>query len=170
MSESTTHHPSAGKADTVSGQPARGTTQRRRLLRVGAEVGTAAAALLAGVLLFAPGENRGGHTERPPGVGVPGSGAKDVRLLRPLAAPAVVEPGRATFVWESAGEAVIYRFALVAEDGQVAWSTGTLWNSVVMPGKVAAGLAIGRYYWRVDALLPDLTSATTGEQSVRVEP
>ncbi len=86
-------------------------------------------------------------------------------------APPSAHPGMpVTFRWEGLGDGVLYDFALVAPDGNVIWSTRTTQDSVSLPRNVEAQLGPGRYYWRTDALLPDLTSATTGQQPFQVAP
>jgi len=138
---------------------------RRRLLVV---TGLAAAAVL--VLMVVP---RNG----PPDIA---SRTRDVEAIGPAGisfapeAPpdnAAVRPDTLVFSWTRAGEDATYRITLSTAAGAIVWSEQTMATSLALPDSVAGRLDPGHdYYWQVDALLPDLRSATTGPRRVIAMP
>lgn len=65
--------------------------------------------------------------------------------------------------WRAADDAT-YRVTITSEAGDIVWSTSTGDTTLVVPNNV--GLTGGeRYFWFVDALFSDGTSATTGASS-----
>jgi hypothetical protein len=82
---------------------------------------------------------------------------------------AVVHPETLRLTWSGAGKDATYHVTLSAADGEVLWSGKVTDTSVALPAMATTRLRSGqRYFWRVDALLPDLRAITTGEQSFRV--
>jgi anti-sigma factor RsiW len=77
------------------------------------------------------------------------------------AAGTVVSPNAVVFAWRGAGADVLYRLAVTDAEGKVVWTESTPDTVFNLPRTVALGR--GRtYYWYVDALRPDGSSATTG--------
>lgn len=141
-----------------SARPSRGRAARRRLAWAGFGVAAAAA-----VLLLAPGS-----------APAPAPGPLDVRgpetpLLRAEtpADGAVLRTPAATFAWTSAGEGTLYRFTLSDETGRVVWTTQLRGTRITLPAATAFAMQPGAvHFWRVDALLPDLHSISTGDRRV----
>jgi len=76
---------------------------------------------------------------------------------------ALVRADTVVFRWSKAGEEATYQLTLSSEAGAIVWTERTTATSLGLPSQVARGLEPGRlYYWSVDAVLPDLRSATTG--------
>lgn len=69
------------------------------------------------------------------------------------------------FRWASAGASATYAVTIVDDSGVVVWDARVDSIDVIPPRDVTAKLRSGNiYYWRADALLPDLRTATTGPQ------
>jgi anti-sigma factor RsiW len=69
------------------------------------------------------------------------------------------------FRWSSAGTGATYHFSIVDAVGDAVWSAEVGTNDIVLPAATVAGLrAEATYYWRVDAMLQDLRTASTGPQ------
>ena len=67
--------------------------------------------------------------------------------------------------WGSAGAGATYDVSIVDDAGVVLWNARVDSVTIAPPQDVAARLRPGRtYYWRADALLPDLRTASTGPQ------
>jgi hypothetical protein len=73
------------------------------------------------------------------------------------------------FAWESAGEEAAYRLTMTDEEGQTVWriDTDATWvdppsDLELRPGQI--------YFWYVDAVLSDGTTATTGVNRLRLAP
>jgi anti-sigma factor RsiW len=76
---------------------------------------------------------------------------------------ALVRPDTLAFYWTSAGEQATYQITVSSEAGAIVWTESTRRLDLPLPPAVAERLESGRdYYWQVDALLPDLRSASTG--------
>lgn len=140
------------------GAGARSRSRRRQLL-----VSAALAAAIGGILMVGP------QTARSPAPIYRSAPLEEgARTLRASAGDEL-DLSEPVFRWEAAGEGALYQFVLLASDGEVLWSTRTREDRVRLPESVARTMVDGeRYYWRTDALLGDLSSATTGEQPFRV--
>jgi hypothetical protein len=69
------------------------------------------------------------------------------------------------FRWSSAGPGATYDVTIVDDAGVVLWNSRIDSVGIAPPRDVTERLRAGRtYYWRVDALLPDLRTASTGPQ------
>jgi hypothetical protein len=76
---------------------------------------------------------------------------------------AVVRPDTLAFSWTPVGDEATYRLTISTAAGAIVWSERTTDTSLALPPSVAGRLEAGRdYYWQVEAVLPDLRSATTG--------
>jgi hypothetical protein len=74
---------------------------------------------------------------------------------------ALVDPSSVVFAWRSAGVEVLYRLAVTDAEGTAVWTDSTSDTVLALPRTVA--LRRGQtYYWYVDALHRDGSSATTG--------
>jgi hypothetical protein len=80
-------------------------------------------------------------------------------------AGAVVSVDTLVLRWASAGEGVTYDLSIVDAAGGLVWSARVDSAGIAPPREVTARLQPGStYYWRADALLPDLRTASTGPQ------
>jgi hypothetical protein len=131
--------------------------------------GLLAAAGLAGVLLLSrtsvqpqsssPQIRAAEETSLPP-----------LRTLGPLRGTAV-DPGNLRFIWASISPDVLYQVTLSAADGRVLWTERTSDTVITPPATALGGLQAGQpYFWRVDALLANLQSVTSGDQRFEVAP
>ena len=67
--------------------------------------------------------------------------------------------------WASAGQSATYAVSIVDDSGVVVWDARVDSTDVIPPREITARLRTGiTYYWRADALLPDLRTASTGPQ------
>ena len=67
--------------------------------------------------------------------------------------------------WASAGQGATYDVSIVNDAGALVWSAHVDSAAIAPPRDVTARLRAGStYYWRADALLPDLRTASTGPQ------
>ena len=132
--------------------------------------GGLAAAGLAGLILARPGT-------APDPVAAPSAqpaireGAQDHSGVQVVAPPpgARTAAGALRFTWRAPRAAEMYEVSLSAADGTTLWSTRLPDTTVDVPGEVVRLLKPGaRYFWRVDALLSDLRSVTSDEQSFEV--
>jgi hypothetical protein len=139
----------------------------RRIFPVAA--GLLAAAGLAGVLLLSrtsvqpqsssPQIRAAEETSLPP-----------LRTLGPLRGTAV-DPGNLRFMWASISPDVLYQVTLSAADGRVLWTERTSDTVITPPATALRRLQAGQpYFWRVDALLANLQSVTSGDQRFEVAP
>jgi|tagenome__1003787_1003787.scaffolds.fasta_scaffold20807479_2 hypothetical protein len=138
---------------------------RRNLVPLAA--GLLAAAGLAGVLLLS-------RSAVQPEPAAPPVRAAEETSLPPLsiAEPlpgASVDPGRLRFVWGPVSPDVLYQVTLSAADGRVLWTDRISDTVGVPPAAILRALQPGRlYFWRVDALLANLQSVTSGDQRFQV--
>lgn len=136
-----------------------GMRARRRWLYAGAPL---VAAVVASILLVSQRD-----TETPEqvfGADATVRTSADEGLLQvTIVAPApgsAVRVGNRTFRWRSLGTDVLYRFTLTNQEGEPIFTGDTSDSALTLPGEVALE-PDARYFWRVDALLPDGRSATT---------
>jgi anti-sigma factor RsiW len=137
---------------------------RLRAARGGARrwlpVGVAAAAVLAGIVLLRPG--------RPaPDVVRDAGDERPIAVVVPLDGDTVA--GTPTFVWRPVAGARTYRLTLTSEAGDSVWAATTTDTAVRTPADVALERT-ARYYWYVDALLPDGRSLSTGIREINTGP
>ena len=124
----------------------------------------AAAALL--VLIARP--------PRAPSPGNPivrGAGAESRGVVTSLTPEEGGSVGRAQvrFAWRPAGADASYRVTVTGAAGEVVWQSSTP-DTVATPPRTASLMPGHLYYWRVDALLPDGRSATSGARSFHMGP
>jgi len=134
--------------------------RRRRVVWIGGVALAAAAAITLAVLPRGPEPlGTGADSARAPG----GNGEDVARFAaRTPASGATVVPDTLSFAWESQGDGTVYQLTISDERGAVAWTHRTESTSVMLPAAVGVTLVPGQaYYWRVEALLPDLRTATT---------
>jgi hypothetical protein len=137
----------------------------RRHVRLAA--GLLAAAGLAGVLLLSRSVVQPEHPA-PSIRAVEETSLPPLSILRPLPG-ASVDPRRLRFAWGSVSPDVLYQVTLSAADGRVLWSNRTSDTLVEPPAAILHALQPGqRYFWRVDALLANLQSVTSGDQRFQV--
>ncbi len=128
--------------------------RRRRLLVL---TPVAAAAVAAGILLFAPGS---GEPEDGRAFRAPGEGIQRVEVVAPSNDSTVVSDS-IRFTWRSVGPDVQYALAVTDLNGEPVFSESTSDTTLVF--SVVGNLPSGRtYFWFVDALFTDGESATTG--------
>ena len=67
--------------------------------------------------------------------------------------------------WESAGQGTTYEVSIVDDSGALVWNARVDSVGIAPPREVTDRLRAGStYYWRADALLSDLRTASTGPQ------
>ena len=67
--------------------------------------------------------------------------------------------------WAPAGTGVTYDVSIVDDAGSEIWNERVLITDVSVPPEIRSRLHPGdTYYWRADAVLPDLRTASTGPQ------
>ena len=73
------------------------------------------------------------------------------------------------FAWEAEPEGTVYQLTISDDRGRVVFTTRTADTAFVLPRDSATAITAGPvYYWLVEALLPDLRSATTAARSFTV--
>lgn len=141
---------------------------RRRVRRLAIPV--AAAAAVAAVLLLGPWSQNGsqgpGERVRAPESVSTGEALPTVRALSPVQS-STVEQDSVVFAWEEVGEDAVYRLTVTDESGEPLWFHETAQTSVPLPSDVE--LLPGQdYFWFLDVLQPDGSTASTGVMSFRV--
>jgi hypothetical protein len=138
---------------------------RRRSRRGWIAAGAAAAALLAGVLIWAPGRST------PDGRTVRGGDEQGVSQALVIVSPRereMVPPG-IVLVWRSRPGVATYKLSVANASGDSVWAATTGDTAVGLPETLA--LARGAsYFWYVDALLVEGRSVTSGIHEFRVNP
>ncbi|MFQ5890334.1 MAG: zf-HC2 domain-containing protein [Gemmatimonadota bacterium] len=159
--------PSCRSGVTEAARLLRSRHRRRRWFIAGPAVAAAAAAILifssspTGVPEPADGVVRGGELAE----------SEAVPRITPLAPRpgSVVGTDSIVFLWESVGGRVTYRVTLTLESGDVLWTEDTSDTTIALPSGIE--MAPDRvYFWYVDALMADASSATTGVQEFRTAP
>lgn len=80
-----------------------------------------------------------------------------------------IPPGPISFVWRSAGPGASYTITLQEADGHLVWTSSVGDTVVALPDSIT--LAPGsRWFWSVDALLPNGRSLSTGMQRLTRRP
>ena len=132
---------------------------RRRWFLTG---GSLAAAMLVVVWLVPDWISDFGGTGLTEDATVRASSDEGVPLVSVVAptAGAVLGPDERTFQWESLGPDVLYRITLTDQEGVELWTTDTSDVEATLPADVVLEGG-SRYFWRVDASLPDGRTATT---------
>jgi anti-sigma factor RsiW len=95
-------------------------------------------------------------------------GVPHVTAVAPEIGDTVVAAGM-RLVWRHLAPDARYQISLAAADGAEVWRTTTADTSVVLPDDISL-LPGQTYFWYVDALLPDGSSATTGIRRFTVGP
>jgi|SRR5882724_5472250 len=129
-------------------------------------IGTAAAAAaIVGAVLLGPPHRRpvtsGPDVERTPG------SAQVIAVVSP--AEGAIVAGHPVLRWQAISRAPSYRVTVTREDGDSVWAVSTSDTTVTIPAAVALTSA-GRYYWYVDALLPDGASFSSGLHEFKTAP
>jgi hypothetical protein len=71
--------------------------------------------------------------------------------------------------WSGLGTDALYQITLSTAAGVVLWSERTSDTTATLPATLVGRLRQGeRYFWRVDGLLPNLQSVSTGDQPFSV--
>jgi hypothetical protein len=136
-------------------------TRRRRLLYPAALI--AAAAGLAAVLLV-PGRTVEPTPQSEFRTPAEGTAGQRLRIIQPSRGGSIRSEAP-RLIWSGLGADALYQITISTADGSVLWSERTSDTTVVPPVTVAGRLRSGeRYFWRVDGLLPNLRSVTTGDQ------
>jgi hypothetical protein len=138
---------------------------RRRLLYPAALI--AAAAGLAAVLLV-PSRT----VDQPAGNEFRSSNestaTQQLRIIHP-ARDGVIRTDAPELTWSGLGTDALYQITLSTSAGAVLWSERTDDTTATLPATVVGRLRKGeRYFWRVDGLLPNLQSVSTGDQPFSV--
>jgi anti-sigma factor ChrR (cupin superfamily) len=139
--------------------------RRRKRMAFLATGGMAAAAL---VLLVVSGTLPISRDTKSTVRGAPPLLTEDVsRLAALLPEPrAVVPRDSLVFVWQSTPEGTVFQVTVSDERGVMMWDDRTGDTTLALPVAVARSLVPGQiYYWKVEALLPDLRTASTGVNS-----
>ncbi len=136
-------------------------TSRRRLFY---PVALMAAAAGLAALLLVPGRT----VERPPRSEFRATteepAARQLRIIHPFRG-AVIKTGTPRLIWSGLGTDALYQITLSTGDGSVLWTERTSDTTASPPTRVLGRMRAGeRYFWRVDGLLPNLQSVTTGDQ------
>lgn len=146
--------------------PARTAARGSPGTRWGWYVGLAAAAGLATLVMVTrpprPGEPARDSVRAPATDGAQTSTA--LTVVGP-AEGAVTSASAAHFTWHS-GSAGLYRFTLLTETGEPAWTVETTDTALRLPSYLT--LEPGLYFWRVDAIQDGL-SASSGIHRLRIE-
>ena len=88
-----------------------------------------------------------------------------VEITLPVAENSV-QPDSVRFVWRRAAPEALYRLAVTDSAGGRVWETTTSDTTAGIPSDL--GLEAGRrYFWYVDALLPDGSEASSGVEEFR---
>lgn len=135
--------------------------RRRRWLFV---IPAAAAAVLAVVLL--PSKEPGGPVLRD---GAPELGPV-LTLVSPAESAATPRGGPPTsFIWRSLDSIASYRVTVTDDSGDVVWTTSSADTAVQMPPSIRLR-PDRRYFWFVDALLPDGRSVASELRTLETRP
>lgn len=135
--------------------------------------GLAAAAAVATLLLVNP---RPGREEsvgservvRSSGRGVTGESSIGISVISPQDG-SEISSKILSFHWKSLGTDVLYRVILTDQNGADVWTIDTPDTGLTLPASIAL-MPGRRYFWYVDALLPDGQTATTGVHGFTVKP
>lgn len=147
--------------ETVATAP--GTT--RRLLYPAALI--AAAAGLAALMLV-PGRTVEQPVQSEFRTTIEGPAAQQLRTIHPSRG-GLIQAQTPELIWSGLGTDALYQITLSTADGSVLWSERTSDTTATLPAAVVGRLRNdGRYFWRVDGLLPNLQSETTGDQPFSV--
>lgn len=91
-----------------------------------------------------------------------------VRVLQPADGASVATPAP-VFVWRPVADEAFYTFSITNDVGDVLWQGETTDTTQSLAGHLT--LRGGeRYFWRVEALLPDGRTADTGAHEIEVTP
>jgi anti-sigma factor RsiW len=146
-------------------------SSRARSFRAGrriAVVGLAAAAALAGVLLLSRSAMRPGPPPAEIRAPEPEAGTPPLLVVEPVPG-STVSKAALRFVWKGIGADVLYQVTVSAADGRTLWSTRSADTLAVPTGALRRELQPGQsYFWRVDALLANLRSVTSGDRRFEV--
>lgn len=124
---------------------------------------TAAAAMVAAAWLGVRPAPQEADRERATPVTQPDGGVRLVAPLGPLNRDAPI-----AFTWRGVAGAVEYRLTLLDARGNVLWSNATIDTAATLPIEIS--LVRGpAYYWFVDVLQSDGSSATSGSREFRLE-
>lgn len=146
----------------------RGGSPRRRWVPASVAALTAAAAVVALIVVGLPGN--------PPGTGDdPFRAGADHRdeAVPTFAALAPAEgrsasPDTLLFAWSSAAPDAHYRLTLTDDTGEIVWEQETADTTLVLPGDVRLRPG-GSYLWYVDAVLPDAGVASTDIRELEIQ-
>ncbi len=148
-----------------------GSARRARRARAAGGVGLAAAAI-GGVLLLGPDVGRVLSEQEPVlrdgSVGA-GEGAPSFGTVEPADGTRLGTLARSVFVWSEVAPGAFYSLTVTNERGDLVW-TGTTTDTLLRLPPDLDAEAGGRYFWFVEALLDDGTTATTDASRFWTEP
>lgn len=144
--------------------------RRHRRARVAGGVGAAAAAL-TGVLLLGPTVERDLERETMLRDGGPAveEGLRKFGTVAPLDDARVESLAGSVFVWRQVASGAFYSLTVTDERGDLVWSGSTTDTLLRIPLDLEVEPG-ERYYWFVEALLTDGTTATTDASRLWAEP
>lgn len=146
-------------------------SRRQRQARVAGGIGAAAAAL-TGVLLLGPSVERDlAERETTLRTGGPAleEGVRKFGTVTPLDGARLESPAGAIFIWREVAPGAFYSLTVTDERGDLVWSGSTTDTLLQLPSELE--LEPGdRYFWFVEALLTDGTTATTDANRFWAEP
>lgn len=131
----------------------------------------AAAAAVAAILLFAP-DTREGSSRSTPVLRAPGAAATEGVRRIVVVSPSEtrsLHPDSVRFTWRGAEADALYRLVITDEWGDLVW-TGSTSDTVLAPPTDSVVQRARAYFWYVDALLRDGTSATSGVRRFKTKP
>jgi hypothetical protein len=83
-----------------------------------------------------------------------------IRIVSPASGD-TVNGGQVVFVWQRAGNELLYRLTLTDASGRTVWTRDTSDTTLTLPASISLGKR-QNYFWLVDALGADGTAITTG--------
>jgi hypothetical protein len=143
---------------------------RGRRVRWAGGIGAAAAAAAA-VLVFGPGigsVDSGREPQLRNGAGLD-EGVRKFETVAPSDGDAVSALGGSVFLWRQVAPDAFYSLTVTDERGDLVWRGSTADTMLQLPRDLEAEAGT-RYYWFVEALLTDGTTATTDANRLWAEP
>ncbi len=148
-----------------------GHARRQRRARVAGGIGAAAAAL-TGVLLLGPSVERDvaeRETMLRDGGPAVEEGVRKFGTVAPLDGARVESLAGAVFLWREMAPGAYYSLTVTDERGDLVWSGSTTDTLLRLPADLEVEPG-DRYFWFVEALLTDGTTATTDASRLWAEP
>lgn len=145
-------------------------SRRQRRARVAGGIGAAAAAL-TGVLLLGPSVERDLAEETMLRDGGPAveEGVRKFGTVAPLDDARIESLAGAVFLWREVAPGAFYSLTVTDERGDLVWGGSTTDTILRLPADLEVEPG-NRYFWFVEALLTDGTTATTDASRLWSEP